>query len=199
MGWMTPNGTGTGNEGMSAIQPEFSRKARVADLNAAAGRSISAKATAEERAALAKRFGAVAVPRCSFAAKIVPWRDGWRVTGVARARVTQTCVVSLAEIDQIVEERFERCYTPDPAPMAREEDIDPDADDPPELLGDSIDVGEIAAETVALALDPYPRAPDAAPLNLAAAPAGTDPIGEAEVRPFAALAALRDKMGSGNG
>jgi uncharacterized metal-binding protein YceD (DUF177 family) len=121
------------------------------------------------------------------------------VSGVARARVTQTCVATLEPVDQIVDERFERCFTPVLQPAPREEDIDPEAEDPPELLGDSIDVGEIAAETVALALDPYPRAPGAEVGVVAAAPAGVAPLTDADVKPFAALAALRDKPPPGDG
>ena len=178
-------------------EPEFSRKIRVADLRSGSARPISAKADAEERAALATRFGAISVPRFSFAAKFDPWRDGWRVSGVARARVAQSCVATLVDVDQVIEERFERCFTPHPEAEASEQDIDPEAEDPPEFLGDSIDVGEIAAESVALALDPYPRAPGAEFIAAAAAPEGAADIEEAEIRPFAALAALRDKLASG--
>ena len=178
----------------SGVEPEFSRKARVRDLKAEAGLSINTKADAAERAALAERFAAIAVPRFSVAAKFHPWRDGWRVSGVARARVTQSCVATLADVDQVIEERFERCFTPHPEAEASEQDIDPEAEDPPELLGDSIDVGEIAAETVALALDPYPRAAGADFVATAAAPDGAEVFEEPEIRPFAALAALRDKL-----
>ena len=53
----------------------------------------------------------------------------------------------------------------------------------------SIDIGEAAAETLALALDPYPRAPDAGEALKAAGVKG-----EEEAGPFAALAALKGKL-----
>jgi hypothetical protein len=52
--------------------------------------------------------------------------------------------------------------------------------------GAAIDIGEAIAQTLALALDPYPRAPDA---EAALKEAGVK--SEAEAGPFAALAALK--------
>jgi hypothetical protein len=69
--------------------------------------------------------------------------------------------------------------------------VDPDAPDPPELLvGNTLDVGEAIAEHLALALEPYPRAPGAEFQILAEA----EPV-EAEKRPnpFAILQTRRDK------
>jgi hypothetical protein len=54
--------------------------------------------------------------------------------------------------------------------------------------GTAIDVGEAVAQSLALALDPYPRAPDA---EAALKEAGV--TSEAETGPFAALAALKGK------
>ena len=53
----------------------------------------------------------------------------------------------------------------------------------------SVDLGEAAAETMALALDPYPRAPEA-PNVLREAGV----LSEEEAGPFGALAGLRDKL-----
>ena len=56
--------------------------------------------------------------------------------------------------------------------------------------GAAADLGEAVAETMSLALDPYPRAPGAAgALN----DAGIMDPGEAG--PFGALAGLKDKLG----
>ena len=54
----------------------------------------------------------------------------------------------------------------------------------------AIDLGEAAAQTLALALDPYPRSPGAA---AALKEAGV--IGEGEAGPFGGLAALKGKLG----
>jgi len=55
--------------------------------------------------------------------------------------------------------------------------------------GTAIDLGEAVAETLALSLDPYPRAPNAEEALKAAGVKS-----EEEAGPFAALAGLRDKM-----
>ncbi len=49
------------------------------------------------------------------------------------------------------------------APVAPEDSvIDPDAEDPPELIeGDEIDVGALVIEQLALEIDPFPRKPGA--------------------------------------
>ena len=73
-------------------------------------------------------------------------------------------------------------------------------DDEIELSGDQLDVifhdgsaielGEAIADTLAVSLDPYPRGPNA---EVALQEAGV--ISEEQAGPFAALAALKGKMG----
>ncbi|MGR3781425.1 MAG: YceD family protein [Albimonas sp.] len=174
--------------------PEFSRPVRVSELGSE-GTTLTQKADSTERAALARRFGVAAVGRMSFEAKIRPAGDGWRVEGTARARVTQPCVVTLEEIAQEIEEPFSRLYLPgvEPAGIG---DIAPDEDeDPPEPLGTRLDPAEIATEAVALAIDPYPRAPGAEFAGVGQ-DAAEDEAGEKK-KPFSALAALRERMERG--
>jgi hypothetical protein len=71
-------------------------------------------------------------------------------------------------------------------------DLSPTDLDPPDpIIGGVIDLGQVVAEQLVLALDPFPRAPGAAFDSPADAPAaeGTPTPG-----PFAALAALRQKL-----
>ena len=75
--------------------------------------------------------------------------------------------------------------------------IDPDEDDEIEPLGDRIDLGLVAIEALALALPPYPRKPGATLGPATAAARGAAPLEESALKPFAALAALRGKMGEG--
>ena len=55
--------------------------------------------------------------------------------------------------------------------------------------GGAIDLGEAVAETMALALDPFPRGPGAA-----AALKAAGVISEEEAKPLGALAGLKDKL-----
>ena len=115
-----------------------------------------------------------------------------------RARVVQPCVVTLEDVAQELAEPFSRLYLPG-APEPDLADIDPsEDDDPPEPLGHRIDPGEVAAEIAALAIDPYPRAPGA---TFAAPALGPDGAEEEDgaARPFAALAALRERLDKDDG
>ena len=86
-----------------------------------------------------------------------------------------------------VEESIDMSFAEDIEAAAREAEVALDAADPPEPMVDgAVDLGEAAAEQLALALDPYPRAPGAV----------FEPLPEAEatkVSPFAALRRLQSK------
>lgn len=171
-----------------APQPEFSRPIPVDMLEDEAG-SFEGAAEPDERAALALRYGAPAVSALAYEATIAPSDGGWRVTGAARAEITQTCVITLEPVESVVEERFERRYLPSARIASLE--LDMDADEAPEPLPEAIDLGEIAAEAIALGVDPYPRRPDARFEGRRAGPPGAPPLTEDAARPFAKLAALK--------
>jgi hypothetical protein len=124
-------------------------------------RQISANG--EERAALARRFGLVAIDRLE--AELALRRAGngvIHVNGTVRAEVVQSCVVTLEPVPARVEERFVADFADTAEPPAEADEIDFDAADPPEPIRNGhIDLGELAAEHLALGLDPYPRAPGA--------------------------------------
>jgi hypothetical protein len=126
------------------------------------------------------------------------------VTGTVRARVTQICVVSLDPFDSDIVEPVEVRFVSappaaaparvkgdpktrrrgvqemEPPPLAVEEG----EEDPPDVIVDGrIDMGALAAEFLAMGLDPYPRKPGVE---------FTPPEPEPEVdSPFAALGDLR--------
>jgi uncharacterized metal-binding protein YceD (DUF177 family) len=172
------------------VKPEFSRLVPL-DTLGAAPREVAIEAEEAERAALAARFDLVAVDALSAVAAVA--RDGDKVSarGVVRAAVTQKCVASGEPVAAKVEAPFRIEFRPPPQSAAPEEvELDPAELDVVFYEGDSVDFGEAAAETLSLALDPYPRSPDA---DEKLREAGVK--SEAEAGPFAALAALRDRMG----
>jgi len=121
-------------------------------------------ANAEERAALAKRFGLVAIDRLDAVLELRRAGTGViHVAGQVEAAVTQSCVVTLAPVPARITERFAVDFADRPDVRKLEEEVAFDADDPPEPIRNGhVDLGELAAEQLALALDPYPRAPGAA-------------------------------------
>ncbi|HEY4162090.1 MAG TPA: DUF177 domain-containing protein [Dongiaceae bacterium] len=84
------------------------------------------------------------------------------VRGSIEAEIVQSCVVTLAPVPAQIRETFAVDFSDrDPGPE-EEADFDLDAEDPPEPIKNGhIDLGELAAQQLSLALDPYPRAPGA--------------------------------------
>jgi uncharacterized metal-binding protein YceD (DUF177 family) len=174
-------------------RPEFSRPFKVGELGAH-GRTISLTANADERNHLARRFDLEAIHSLTADLDVTPL-DGelWHVKGSFRADVVQTCVVSLEPVPALVEERLEAIFAPDgePEPGDRSVVVSFDEVDPPEPIRDGcLDLGELVAERLALALDPYPRATGA---ELPQDDAGDQPVDN----PFQALGRLLDGGKSG--
>ncbi len=83
-----------------------------------------------------------------------------------KTTVAQQCVATLKPVDQVIEEQFSICFSEedacDPIPEGVEVVHTLEDEDPPEAIVDGkIDVVDILAEYIALALDPYPRAEEA--------------------------------------
>jgi uncharacterized metal-binding protein YceD (DUF177 family) len=161
--------------------PEFSRPLRLTG----APRDLTLAATPAEGAALARRYAILRVASVTAEVSLRPAEGGrTRLTGRLVAEVTQPCVVSLEPVDQRVDVPLDLVILPEgEAPT----DDDPESPDEIESAEDRIDLGEVLAEQLALALDPYPRAPGATlPAEVtepeAPAPAPT------RLNPFAALA-----------
>ncbi len=77
-------------------------------------------------------------------------------SGRLRARVVQTSVVSLEPFAAEIAEDFACAFVP---AGTETDEIDPETEDELPYEGGVLDLGEAAAEQLALALDPYPRAP----------------------------------------
>jgi len=82
-----------------------------------------------------------------------------------------------------------RFVAPDATPEAEEIELNAEDCDIMEHDGQAIDIGEAVAQTLGLALDPYPRSANA---EARLREAGV--LAEGEAGPFGALAALRDKL-----
>jgi uncharacterized metal-binding protein YceD (DUF177 family) len=159
--------------------PELHRPVS-ADRIGASGLDFTVEATGAECAALAARMQVPAIHSLTCVFHLVRERgDQIAARGHLRARITQTCVVSLEDFDTDVEEVFQVRFVPS---GEETEVIDPDADDDLPYEGNTIDLGEAAAEQLGLAIDPYPRMPGA---EL------PDEATQDAAHPFAALSGLR--------
>ncbi len=196
---------------------EFSRLVSIEDLNPGVVERHY-KADEAECAALALRFGVTALK--NLEADAVLRRKGRndiiRLEGRFKADVEQPCVVTLDPVTESVEESFELRFTLDPMKAQGESGgdgaqdvlVDPEAEDPPELVGPKgIDVGEVIAQQLSVAINPYPRLPGAT-LGQEVLSAGPDAVaattGEAEEEepvkenPFAVLKTLKSGKKDGD-
>jgi uncharacterized metal-binding protein YceD (DUF177 family) len=174
---------------------EFSRLFRIDTLSAEPFQ-VEIEAGPDEREGLARRFGLVAVD--ALAAEAELRRSGEAVTAVGRlqARVTQSCVASAEPVRAEVTEDFRVDFRPLPADSRTEEEVELGEGelDVTFYEGGAIDLGEAAAQTLLLGLDPYPRSP-AAETALREAGVKSEEEARVEASPFAALAALKGKLG----
>lgn len=144
------------------------------------------------REAMAEVAGLREILSVNASLDVTPKSGGrFHVTGQVRARVGQTCVVTLDPIENDIDEEVDLIFAPpeqipDLADLVDEAvESDVEIPDPPEpIVNGVIDLGRLATDALFLAIDPYPRRSDAVfePPVIA-----TDPADH----PFAALKALR--------
>jgi uncharacterized metal-binding protein YceD (DUF177 family) len=170
---------------------EFSRQVRV-DTLGSAPRPLSIGADEGERAALADRFGLAGIAHLSAEAELSRHGEAVRASGTLRADVTQSCVATGEPVPAAIEEPFAIEFRPHPAGGGNEDEIELSEGELDVVFydGAAVDLGEAVAETLSLALDPYPRVPGA---EQALREAGVK--SEAEAKPAGALAGLKDLLG----
>jgi len=164
------------------------------------GAALEIAPSDSERAALAKRFGFLGLPVFSARVTVDRLVGGQIVVeGRLRGRIVQACVLTLDPVTQDLDETFRIVFKPDMAddrdPESGEAVLNSQADAPEPLTGNMLDIGEIVAEQLSLAADPYPRRPGAKLEDVLPKPRHSGRKGQPEQRrhPFAGLAALRDK------
>lgn len=168
---------------------EFARPVRL-DTLGEGPREVTVSAEADERAALAKRFGLVSIDRLEATAMLRREGEIVLAEGRLRAAVVQSCVATGDPLPAELEEPFALRFEPAGAEAPEEVELEEGDLDTIPYSGGAIDLGEAVAETLSLALDPFPRAPDAdARLRAAGV------LEEGEAGPFAALKGLKDKLG----
>ena len=123
------------------------------------GLRAEVEANPAERVALSRRMRLLAIHalHCRFDLRR-DVGDAIDAQGFLRARVRQTCVVSLEPFDADIAETFSVRFVP----AGTESDaLDLDAADEIGYEGGALDLGEATSEQLALALDPFPRKPGA--------------------------------------
>ncbi|MGB7854586.1 MAG: DUF177 domain-containing protein [Pseudolabrys sp.] len=154
------------------------------------GLHIEAKAPAEVRAQLVKLANLRDLPHLSAVFDLTRRGGGVHVAGQVKARVGQTCVVTLEPLENDLDEPINVLFAPRLEVAAKDDGADRRAGDeePPEpLIEGKVDLGAVATEFLLLGIDPYPRKAGA---EFAAVKTADD-----SARPFAALEALKKRLG----
>jgi uncharacterized metal-binding protein YceD (DUF177 family) len=149
--------------------------------------------TAPERAAMAKELDLIDLPEFTYKGELSPaGRSDVILRADLTALVVQPCSVSLAPVRSRLTDSTERRYIQDyKEPDADEMEI---SEEDTEALPETIDIAAIALEALALALPLYPRARGAEFGEAVFAAPGVTPIKSDDLRPFAGLAGLADKL-----
>ena len=154
------------------MTPEWSHKIEAEDISSKA-MHVNIEPTEQQCKDLARRMHIEAID--SAKASLTIQRDSKNmnihVTGQLKAVISQNCVVSLEPIESVIETQVEGWFA-DPGSVisitkARHEkdskshdaelQILDEKDDPEPFVDGHIDLGELAAQYLSLAIDPYPH------------------------------------------
>jgi uncharacterized metal-binding protein YceD (DUF177 family) len=155
------------------------------------GARIDLVADEAECSAIAKRLGLASLDRLEAHAALERKGGDVRASGRIKATLAQHCVVSGEPVPARIDEPFELLFLPEPKGRPDEE-VELGAQELDVVFHDGagIELGTAIADTLALALDPYPRGPNA---DVALKAAGV--LSEEQAGPFAALSKLKGKEG----
>lgn len=157
------------------------------------------KPEAPQRAQIAEALGLLELVSLRFSGEIRPDRArDFVLEGRMDAIVVQPCAITLAPVRTELSEPVLRRYLAEWTTPEGDE-VEMPEDDTAEALPEVIDAGHVALEALLLALPLYPRAPGAALGEAVFTAPGAEPLREADLKPFAGLAALKDRMEGGNG
>jgi uncharacterized metal-binding protein YceD (DUF177 family) len=150
---------------------------------------------ADVRALVAGLASVTDLPKLSATFDLTRRGSRVHVAGHVNARVTQTCVVTLEPIETEVSEAVDLVFVPvepgeqQPKTAVYDNNTVDSRDEFEPLVEGTVDLGALATEFLVLGVDPHPRKPGAEfpPFK----------VGDDETSAFAALAALKKRLGGG--
>jgi len=157
------------------------------------GERVDLVADEVERNRIAERLGLESL-ECLQAHATLTRKDALiEADGRILASLKQSCVVTGEPVPAHIDEPFSLVFMPEPQSSRSDEEVELGSADCDVVFydGNTIDLGEAIADTLALNLDPYPRSAGA---DAALKEAGI--VTEAQAGPFAALAQLKSKSRS---
>lgn len=155
--------------------------------------SFSLEPDENARADLAQTLGIRGLRKLKLEGHLSP--DGLRdlkLDAKLGATVQQDCVATGSPVTTRIDERVTRLYVHD-LPVPEGDEVEMPADENADSLPTTLDLEEVLAEALALALPPWPRAKGVDPVSISVSAPGKSPMTDDEVRPFAALKSLQER------
>ena len=144
---------------------------------------------------LAADLKVLGVSKLRFAGYIRPMgKSDWVLHGKLGASVQQTCVITLESVTSRINADVSRLFTSDMPDFGNEEEREMVEDENIEPLTDVINLADVMAEALALNLPAYPKKDGAEIEKTDFAASDVEPLNDETIKPFAGLAALRDKL-----
>jgi len=170
-------------------KPEFSHIVTLSEIGSMA-RTGTLSASAEERGQLAQRFDLPKINTLEASYRLEAGDNRIGFTGRLESDLQQRCAITGESFQVRLREDFDIAFVPELEIGSADEEIELTEDDCDiiEYENGQLDLGEAIAQTLYLALDPFPRGPNAD------AVAQEVLKSEEEAGPFGALAALKDKL-----
>ena len=177
----------------------FSHPLDVADLPKNRERTFDLKLTADDIAMIVDELGVLSLSKLRFSGEIAFNDQGEAVlTADLGVSATQACVVTLEPVKTRIDKAVIRRFSPNIEPKEEDHQMLEEDDENVDPLGDVIDLGKVLSESIALNLPDFPRAEGAELSQKTFAEPGVEPLEDEDTKPFASLAALKDKLSSGD-
>lgn len=175
--------------------PDFSRPIKVAELPKASEYRFDLEFSDQDLRIIAEILCVPRVKKVGFKGKLMPFgRRDWELEAKIGATVTQECVITLDPVTTRIDQNIRRRFLADLEPGAADSVVEMDGDDETDRLEPILDLGHIALESIALYLPMFPKKPGATLEKAQFSEPGTAAMTDDDAKPFASLAALKDKL-----
>ncbi len=181
--------------------PPLTHMMKVADLDVHHPNPFDIRLSAKQRAQMAEALDIPEIRKLKFSGAVsASGQKDWELRAKLGATIVQTCVVTLDPVVTRLDLPVARDFVPSLEALYQGATVEDGAEiempenENIEVLGQSIDIGTVLFEALALALPLYPKAENATLNQTTFAPDGITPMQDEDTRAFAGLAALRDKM-----
>jgi uncharacterized metal-binding protein YceD (DUF177 family) len=175
---------------------------RIADLNERRPTRFELMFDAAQIRQFAEELDLISLKKLRFKGELTArGRDQWELTADLGATVQQNCVISFVPVTTRIDEKITRRYVPEAIfeQLAEDEEIaEASGDDAMDILPSEIHLLDVFRETLVLALPDYPRAEGVELGERVFSEDGIKPMRDADAKPFAGLAALKEKMEKGD-